>query len=71
MAKDTIKVDGEERVVREDTAKSYRGVMWALLSILGFVIITAILFFIFFPWAVSDGDVTSPAQTDSQRQQQR
>ena len=69
MAKDTINVDGEERVVREDTAKSYRGVIWALLSILGFVIITSILFFVFFPWAVSDGDVTTPGQTEQRRQQ--
>lgn len=69
MAKDTIHVDGEEKVVREDTAKSYRGVIWALLSILGFVIITAILFFVFFPWAVSDGDVKSPAETEQRRQQ--
>ena len=48
MAKDVITVDGEQRVVREDTAKSYRGVIWALLSIVGFVIITAIVFFLFF-----------------------
>ena len=67
MAKDTINVDGEEKVVREDTAKSYRGVVWALLSILGFVIITAIMFFVFFPWAVSDGDVKSPAESNQSR----
>lgn len=71
MAKDTINVDGEERVVREDTAKSYRGVIWALLSVFGFVIILAIVFFIFFAGSVSDGDVKSPAQTEQQRQQQR
>ena len=67
MAKDVIKVDGEDVVVREDTAKSYRGVIWALLSILGFVIITAILFFVFFPLAVSDGDVSSPAESNRSR----
>ncbi len=71
MAKDVIKVDGEERVVREDTAKSYRGTIWALLSVLGFVIIAAIMFLVFFSGAVSDGDVTTPAETESQRQQQR
>ena len=71
MAKDVIKVDGEERVVREDTAKSYRGVIWALFSILGFVIIAAILFLVFFSGAVSDGDVKTPAETESQRQRQQ
>lgn len=67
MAKDVIKVDGEEKVVREDTAKSYRGVMWALFSILGILIVTAIMFFIVFPWAISDGDVKSPAETNQSR----
>jgi hypothetical protein len=45
MAKQVISVDGEDRLVREDTARAYRGVYWALLSILGFIIIAAILFF--------------------------
>ena len=45
MAKDTIKVEGEDVVVREDTAKSYRGVYWALFSVAAFVIIAAILLF--------------------------
>ncbi len=43
MAKDVINVGGEDKVVREDTAKSYRGVIWALLSVGAFVIIAAIL----------------------------
>lgn len=71
MAKDVINVDGEDRVVREDTAKSFRGVYWALFSIIGFVIIAALMFFIFFASSVSDGDVTSPAQTEQQRQRQQ
>ena len=45
MSKQVITVDGEERLVREDTAKAYRGVYWALLSMLAFIIIAAILFF--------------------------
>ena len=49
MAKDVIKVDGEDTVVREDTAKSYRGVIWALLSVAAFVIIAAILLLGGFP----------------------
>lgn len=45
MAKDIITVDGEDRVVREDTAKSYRGVIWALTVLAIVVIGAAILFF--------------------------
>lgn len=70
MAKDVINVDGEDRVVREDTAKSFRGVYWALFSIIGFLIIAALMFFFFFAGSISDGDVTSPAQTEQQRQRQ-
>lgn len=64
MAKDVIKVDGEERVVREDTAKSYRGVIWALASILGFIIIAAILFLIFFSGSMLSGDRATPSQIE-------
>lgn len=67
MAKDVITVGGEQRVVREDTAKSYRGVMWALISVLAFIIIASIIFFGGFLTSVSDGDLKTPAQTE-QRQ---
>ena len=67
MAKDVIKVDGEEKVVREDTAKSFRGVYWALFSVLGFLIIAAIMFFVFSAWSVSDGEVTSPSEVRESR----
>lgn len=70
MAKDVIKVDGEEKVVREDTAKAFRGVYWALFSVIGFLIIAAIMFFVFFAGSVFDGEVTSPAETEQRRQQQ-
>ena len=68
MAKDTITVGGEERVVREDTAKSYRGVVWALLSVLAFVIITAIVFFGGFLGGAADGDLKNPQQVEQKRQ---
>jgi len=42
--KQTITVDGEERVVREDTAKAFRGVYWALLSVGAFILIVLALF---------------------------
>ncbi|HEY0427915.1 MAG TPA: hypothetical protein VGC76_09045 [Pyrinomonadaceae bacterium] len=61
MSKDVINVGGEEKVVREDTAKSYRGVIWALGSIAIFIIIAAIIFFAFFAKsAVSNKPVESP-----------
>lgn len=61
MAKDVITVDGEERVVREDTAKSYRGVVWALTSV-GLIILVAVVLFFFFGLgtAVKDGKIESP-----------
>lgn len=68
MSKQVISVGGEEQIVREDTAKSYRGVIWALLSVGAFVIIAAILFFGGFLGSVTDGDVQSPAQIEQKRQ---
>ena len=67
MAKQVITVGGEDREVREDTAKSYRGVVWALVSIFAFVIIAAIVFFIFFAGSVADGDLITPAESEQQR----
>ena len=51
MAKQLINVAGEEINVREDTAKAYRGTYWALFSVAGFILITALLFVGgFFAW---------------------
>lgn len=62
MAKQVITVDGEDRVVREDSAKAFRGVHWALLSVGAFILIAAIIFFGGFLKMASDGGVqTSPA----------
>ena len=63
MSKDVIKVHGEERVVREDTAKAYRGVNWAYLSIGAFILIAAIVAIILFFGASRDGSIQTPAQT--------
>ncbi len=69
MAKDVIKVDGEERVVREDTAKSYRGVVWALISVGAFVIIAAILLLGgFFRTATDNAPQKTPAEIEQKRQ---
>ncbi len=61
MSKDVINVDGEEKVVREDTAKAYRGVNWAFLSIGGFILIAAIIAIVLFLGASGDGTIESPA----------
>ena len=69
MAKDVIKVDGEDTVVREDTAKSYRGTIWALLSVGAFVIIAAILLIGGFLKTATDGSPgENPAQVEQKRQ---
>jgi len=62
MSKDVINVEGKDTVVREDTAKAYRGVNWAWLSIGGFIVILAIVFALLFLRAAKDGSVQSPAQ---------
>jgi hypothetical protein len=64
MAKDVISVNGEDTVVREDTAKSYRGVTWAFVSIAAFIIILAILFLGGFLKQLTGGNVDSPAQAE-------
>jgi hypothetical protein len=70
MAKDVISVNGEDRTVREDTAKSYRGVIWALASIAAFVIIAAILMLGGFLSTATDGTpAKSPAEIEKNRQQ--
>lgn len=45
MAKQVIKYGGEEHLVREDTAKSFRGYYWSLLLLASTVLFLAILFF--------------------------
>jgi len=69
MAKMAITTpDGEQRVVREDTAKAYRGVTWALISIALIGLIAAVMFFGSALWSAT-GD--SPAQTPAQIEQKR
>lgn len=68
MAKDTINVGGEETVVREDTAKAYRGTVWILI-VVGIVLATAaILFFVFFSGSLGGNDLQSPKEIEQKRQ---
>ena len=65
MSKQVITVDGEDRVVREDTAKAFRGVHWALLSVGAFILIVLALFLGGFIKMASDGGADrSPAQIE-------
>ena len=66
MSKQVITAHGEQHLVREDTAKSFRGVYWALASIAAFVIIAAILFLSGTLASLWDGDVDSPAAIERQ-----
>jgi hypothetical protein len=64
MSKDVIHVGGEDVVVREDTAKSYRGVIWALGSIGIILVVTGIiLFFVLFRAATDSKPATGPSNT--------
>ena len=65
--KQLITVDGEDRLVREDTAKAFRGVHWAFLSIAAFILIAALLFFGGFLKSASDGTLDkSPATIEKE-----
>ncbi len=62
MSKDVISVHGEDVAVREDTAKAFRGVNWAIISIGAFVVIAAIIFFTLFISSTTGGSVENPSQ---------
>jgi len=67
MAKEVISVGGQDRVVREDTAKAYRGVNWALVSVAAFILITAFLAVVFLFSATKQGNLNSPQEIDNTR----
>jgi len=65
MPKEVIRVDGEDKMVREDTAKAFRGVYWAILSLAAFLLIMVILFFSGILKLASDGELnTTPANVE-------
>ena len=65
MSKEVIHVHGEDQVVREDTAKAYRGVNWMILSLIGFVVILLIVAATFFMRAAADGETKTPGQIEN------
>ena len=64
MAKDVISVNGKDVVVREDTAKAFRGVNWAMASLIAFIAITTGLFIIFSFVTPSNRDANPPTEID-------
>ncbi|MGI8811713.1 MAG: hypothetical protein ACR2IH_04200 [Pyrinomonadaceae bacterium] len=60
MSKQVISVDGEDRVVREDTAKAFRGTYWALWSIGAFIVVAALLYFGLFGKLLLQGKTDKP-----------
>jgi len=66
MSKDVINVHGEDVVVREDTAKAFRGVNWAVISIGAFIAIMVIVAVVFFANSGSRGTVQDPRGTQEQ-----
>ena len=69
MSEQVIHTNGKDVVVREDTAKAFRGVNWALLSIAAFLLIMVTMFFIFFWGSAKDGTIESPSDIEKQRAQ--
>ncbi|MBX3243605.1 MAG: hypothetical protein KF685_03945 [Acidobacteria bacterium] len=45
MAKEVITVEGEDVIVRSDTAKAFRAVRWMVLSLAAFILIMLVLIF--------------------------
>jgi hypothetical protein len=68
MSKQVILIDGQETLVREDTARAFRGVHWALMSLAGIILISALLFLGGFLKIASDGKIDNvPPNSESGR----
>lgn len=65
MSKDVITVHGQDVVVREDTAKAYRGVNWMIIVMVSIVVIVAAVTAVFFLQSARDGKIESPAQIEN------
>ena len=63
MAKDVINVDGKDVIVREDTARAYRGVNWAATVVIICLAIIALVAIGFFLSASRDGKLESPVDS--------
>ncbi len=68
MAKGIVEVRGQEVEVREDTYKAHRGIRWAIISIVVFVAIMAVLFLAGMLTTVNKGGPKSPVQAEQSTQ---
>ena len=64
MSKQVITIGGEQQVVREDEAKSFRGVYWALFSVIAFIVIAAVLLLGGFVTSFTSDTGESPSQIE-------
>ena len=65
MAEDIINVEGKDVVVREDTAKAYRGVHWAFRVVAICLVIAAMIAIGLFFRAASNGGLQTPITPDA------
>ncbi len=65
MARDVMNIDGEEVVVREDTAKASRFKIWGVTVAAICLALMVLLAIIFFMQAGRDGKIESPAQIEN------
>lgn len=65
MAKDLIKVDGQEVIVREDTARAYRFVHWGVITAVICLAIIAVLCVTLLMRGSRNGTPESPVQRES------
>ncbi len=65
MAKDVIHLHGKDLVVREDTARAFRGIHWAATVVIICLAIIAIVMGGLLYKASRDGKVESPAQLEN------
>ena len=65
MTKGIINIDGNDVVVREDTAKAYRFTVWGGTIAAICLALMVVLATIFFMQAGKDGRIESPAQIEN------
>lgn len=67
MAKEVINVKGKDVLVREDTAKAFRGVKWMVITLAAFILIMLFLLFSGIIELTSEKQPTPPPDTAPER----
>jgi hypothetical protein len=66
MAKQVVKIGGEDVLMNENDAKMNRGVRWALYSLMLFILVIGVLFFLgMFKLAADNADPSIKNATDT------